>query len=378
MDDLLKPVKTVKKVQGNIEKFESLSLGENQSSAKENQRSKPNSSQPKRSIIEIDSTSVEVPLLTATKTRPNGPVTPLTASENNRQQTLKGHDSSAFLQQSYLKERPAPSLPDNAREILQSRPGHEDLRSVLEYLQCGIDGKHDFNIKVTSPQAAQILNVLVSVTIPDIWDSIKQRELSADEARIKRTTVACLSSVAGFGALLAQIKALSASKTNQAILSDTIMVLGNVLKGQKTVLDLLQDAQNLYSKERFRRMYWQEMTSLLAGSRILSTLAEAFEPVRADPSLQSYMWLASGAEYLEWLAKNITTAAQALNASEEESWTFLSQLVRRGSSLGHRGEYECSFVQRTKLTEQKTSLWQESTQNCYLVHELFGHLYIFS
>lgn len=337
MDDLLKPIKTTKKVQSNISKFESLSL-------KESRQLKQEEAKPQRSIFEIDTTiEEEGPALRFESSKKLIQPTIIKESNSATHKRDNRRDSTAFLQHSYLKEAAPTSLFDDAREILKSQPCHEDLKAVLEYLQYGIDGRHDFDVRVTGPKSAQIIGVLVTVTIPDIWSNLRRKELSLDEAQIKQTILACLTSAAGLGSLLAQLRQYSVSgpdRSKKLLKIDTISVLAEILHGPKSLLNFLHQCSKLYSKDIQRRLCWQELSNLLAGGRVLSIVAQALDGEEISTlDLQSMRWLASGSEYSRWLAKNIVAAAIELQTTDKESWKFLCDIFKRGLSLGQRGTH---------------------------------------
>lgn len=344
MANFLTPVKTVKKVQNNIEKFESLSLKENRPPSKDNQPLKIISSTKVEKVLEADESTSQRLEKNAFEPISISRAKSLVRTGDIEIKQHKQHDSTVFLKQSYLGENASPALSDNAREILRCQPTHEDLVAVLQYLQFGIEGRHDFNILVANPKTAQVLNVLVSVTIPDVWANIGGKDLSIDEAKMKKTILSSLSSVAGLGALLTQMKQLTTSHSSVPVLCDIIAVLGHILKGHNTLLSFLRYPQKLYERESERRMLWQEVIALFAGSRILSTVAQTFaiQSVLKE-NLQPYLWIGDGVHYVRWLGSNIAQAAIKLTPNNEELWKVLSQVVKRGLSLGHRGMFDESI-----------------------------------
>jgi len=326
MSNFLEPIKTVRKVQTNLEQLESLSLNEG--------------AKPKAPALDIS------PSVTNDEAGPDSDTRSflIISSQNSTSSSLnqhRRHDSTAFLQRSYLQNRSPASLPDDAREILKSQPDREDLVAILQYLQYGIDGRHDFNVHVAGPKASQIIHALVTVTIPEQWVLLRKSELSKSDLQLKRYVESCLSSVAGIGALLMQIRLLAAGATEQQlpIVEDCISILGSVLVGNHILSRFLADARRLYRSDAQRRTHWQEVTALLAGSRILTTLAQVFATLKnLNPETNENAWLGDGAAYSGWLAKNISVAALNSDRTETESWTMLGQILKRALSLGYRGE----------------------------------------
>jgi telomere length regulation protein len=326
------------KVRGNIDKFESLSLKES--------KAEPSSSstKSKRSILEISSTSSDMTRdsfdnqltqqTSTTSSQTSVATTPTSISRKKR-------ESVAFIQKAYLdreSEQPTDSLPDDAREILKSKPDYEDLLAVLQYLECGTQRKHDFNVHSAGPKAAQIVNALVTVTVPDHWPVLRIHKLPRRQQQLKQLIVLNLRSVAGLGALVLQIRNLSGGKSGgSSILEDTISVLQLVLQGSAFLKDMLHEASHLYTKHTQRRIWWQELTSLVAGSKVLSYATQAV--AAASLTFSRFKWLSEGNEYCEWLARNISTAAAGVDGKDSEAWAMLSQMMKRALYLGYRGLY---------------------------------------
>jgi len=342
MAGLLREVNPAKKVQSNIEKFESLTLNENM------QRSRSNSRARTKPIIEVEPETEPVPLLTAVSSKliekpvdqiadtryapaPAKPAAPM----------HKRHDSAVFIQKDYLKDNAPPSLFDDAREILKCQPGLEDIEAVLAYIQYGIDRQHDFNIKLTGPKSSQLVRVLVTTTIPDLWPNLSRSKLDGSAKRMRETLLQALFSVTGLEALLEQVRfhTRPSADNNREVLGTYVDFLSNLLEGSEIVLRFLSDTMTLYEKEVQRRLFWQSILSLLAGSKVLSSTASIPNTVaETGSSLNVREWLLNGEDYSKWLARNIVKASIELNPKETRAWSNLSQLLKRGLSLGYRGK----------------------------------------
>lgn len=337
MDDLFKPVKTTRKVQSHIEKFETLSLSEPRVS-------QPATNKPKISILDLSPEEGDV----ESETFNLRPSVDSSASHKATQpihKLHKRHDSTAFLDKTYLEKNAPRSLPDDAREILKSQPDREDLFAVLQYLQYGIEGRHDFNIHVPGPKASQIINVLVTVTIPDQWLHLRGTNHSQEDKRLKAILLSSLTSVAGIGALLMQARRLSSTSTDNdnPLLEDAVTILSTILNGSKMLSEFLSDSMKLFTVETQRRVFWQETTALFAGSKIFTTMAQILATHRSlDSQGARVAWLGDGPEYSKWLARNISAAATSLptpNTSGDAQFSMLCQVLKRGLSLGYRGTH---------------------------------------
>jgi len=307
MGDLLSPVQTTRKVKSSTEKFELLSAN--------------NGARAPAEVTQASSVSR------------NG---------ESKHSNHKKQDSTAFLKQLYLhNDYPSEMLPEDARDLLKGQPDDEDFFAVLRYLQFGIEGKHNFNIRASGPKASQILSVFVTVIIPDRWASLNTNPITREDKEAKSIILSCLTCMSGLGALHAQIKRLTglamSTRTAQSLmLEDAIAVLSDVLYPPSAVQTFLDDTLKLHSKPAQRSVLWQEFCSFVAGGKVLSAVAEAL-PL-ANEYKTTAGWLGDGALYTKWLAGNICHAATKVAVAEDETWSMLSQLLRRGLSLGHCGK----------------------------------------
>lgn len=343
MPDLLTPLKTVSSVKSRIGALENVM-------PKDGGRA-PNDSQGRegRPLIEIaqklrsenvETVKEELSIRSKSSSTING-----SFNDSLNGSFRRGHkriDSTAFLKQTYLGSPTTYDLSDDAHEILKSQPDREDLLSVLQYLQYGIERKHDFNIRAPSAKSSQITNALVGVTVVDHWHHLRGRNLSQEDKQLKRCLLFCLTSVTGLGALLAQIKKLSSRTAGadgeHALTRDMVSVLEHILARSSTLYDLIKDTLNATDKPGQRHVVWQELVSFLAGSKILTIVAQSSADRKVEEDVDdASTWLGEGPRYCLWLAKNIAHAATTLHVKETESWSMLALLTRRGFSLGNRG-----------------------------------------
>ncbi|KAK5087899.1 telomere binding protein [Lithohypha guttulata] len=361
MDAFIQEVKTTKKVQNNIHKFESLSLNENKNRSRSNSNSKP-----RKPVVEIDTNNEPLPLLTAvstksTKKNDDSAVKTREPRQDRLKTTARQHerkDSAIFIQKDYLKQAAPPSLADDAREILKSQPGIEDIEAVLAYIQYGIEGQHEFNIKVTGPKSSLLVRALVTTTLPDLWPNLASSKIGGSTKQMRKTLLEALFSVTGLEALLEQIRMLTRPEARPSPDNLNVYVdfLGHLLHKSDTVSRLLNDSTHLYEKDVHRRLFWQSIVSLLAGSKVLSTTAAIPNIIAQTGSdLKVPEWLLQGQGYSAWLASNIIKTAIELSPQDASSWSVLVQLFKRGLSLG----YKDAFVTKvyTSLLLGPIALW---------------------
>lgn len=253
------------------------------------------------------------------------------------------HQSTIFLKPNYWEKATTDTLVDEARATLRSNPNYEDLVAVLQYLQHGIEGEHGFDIRQNTAQGAQIINTLVTVTLPDYWQLWCQTTLSTDNQRVKAMFVSCLTSVAGVGALLMQIKQRGpvAANTSYNHVLDIVDVLSEMFSSPNIIFTFIQNVLSGSKTNGAKHARFQEMNTLIAGSKVLATVAHAISkfPI-TDLDKIPGAWLGNGVKYSTWLANRIAFVGASLTADEDEKTVVLGQLLKRGLSLGYCGKLD--------------------------------------
>lgn len=248
-------------------------------------------------------------------------------------------------------------------DLLKSSPDREQLSAIL----AAIDPFHksnatgDFDVRVASPITAQILQLLVSTTIPDHWESLNAKDSKKKDAKSRAALLRCLSSVPGLGSLVAQLRSLiSAARTSaqqvqgsssQLGIRDLLAVLAALLEPKDFLFRLSRDILALYDNKTRQQVTWKELVSLVAAGKILSVAAEALAIVDSSDSVSFYSWIGNGTEYASWLGCNISHMAVTLTPNDESDWAPVALLTGRALSLGYTGELTpiCLFWARTNI-----------------------------
>ena len=212
------------------------------------------------------------------------------------------------------------------------------FQAVLQYLGLGIEGKHDFNIRTTGPKSAQLLNVLVTTTLPDRWSLMRKD--------VKRKFLSCLTSIAGVGALLASIRRLANDTSKRGyksaetiLLKDTFEALAGILTPSNCIESLRRDILHSHAKVTQQQILGQELITVFAGSRALSVCAEAISRCSHLGLEEDTSWLGDGQRYSIWLGKNIAQVTASLTPSDNSVVAIASKLLTRGTSLGYAGTH---------------------------------------
>ncbi|KAL3446884.1 telomere length regulation protein-domain-containing protein [Aspergillus insuetus] len=246
--------------------------------------------------------------------------------------------------------RTGPASSADILSILRSNPGQDELSRALFILDPFRKGgvALDFDIRVPSPKTAQILNALVTITVPDHWDPLNtaSKGPSTGYTKLRAALLRCLSSVPGISCLVTQLRSLIAqarSSSQQADASGSGIRIRNILEvtsallePQDFVLRLRADIDTVNKNDMQKQVAWKELLSLIAASRVLSTAAEALSLASESDASGKLSWLGNGSQYASWLGANICHMASKLAAtSQEEQWKALAALTGRALSLGY-------------------------------------------
>ncbi len=240
--------------------------------------------------------------------------------------------------------------PDEALEALRSKPNLQTLSKALQYLDQDVS---DFRIQLPGPKAALLVGVLVGTIIPDYWASLYEtnerhkRKRNHQRDLRQEIILRCLRSVAGLGAILAQLRSLialardSTDKTASLGMTQRLTSLLDVL-ASVILPDYLLQVWNDINLPRLqpiqRTLLWKELISLVASGRIPSISAEATDIINAKTeTVIEESWLASSNQYSVWLGKQITSMASRTASDDEGCWMALAQLLGKSYSLGYTG-----------------------------------------
>ncbi|KAJ5277125.1 hypothetical protein N7524_003278 [Penicillium chrysogenum] len=232
-------------------------------------------------------------------------------------------------------------------DLLKSSPDREQLSAILAALDPFSKSKtpKDFDLRIASPITAQILQLLVSTTIPDHWGSLGAKDSKGKDAKARAALLRCLSSVAGLGSLVAQLRSLinaarvsaqqAQGSSSQLGIRDILAVFSALLEPKDFLFRLSTDISVIYDNKTRQQVTWRELVSLVAAGKILSTAAEALTVVDESKSVSSISWIGNGSQYASWLGCNISHMAAGLAPNNESDWASVALLTGRALSLGY-------------------------------------------
>ncbi|MCJ1402763.1 telomere binding protein [Xylographa trunciseda] len=209
--------------------------------------------------------------------------------------------------------------PVDALNVLQSQPDLHSLTKCLKWLTSNITGLNDFDVRLPGAEAAKIINVLVNDIIPNYWHVWIGSERDRYNHQ-RKLLLRCLSSIAGIGALVTRLRSFNPTtgevqattkirpgQAPTAQLTDDLVNFLEDLLERDNVVDNIWTTNYVDSEIAMRRaILWKELVSLLAGSRLLSAVAEAQDRHRSTDAIdKKSSWLGSGQLYTAWLGRNI-------------------------------------------------------------------------
>jgi telomere length regulation protein len=235
---------------------------------------------------------------------------------------------------------------------LKNEPDYDSLISTLRFL---LQTNVEFNIASPSPEVAQVVHVLVSETVPNYWDVLRKspQKKSPKHGNLWLDSdlgllVSCLRSVTGLNAILLGLKqhtrqsketkkSLGGSNT-QGVVTVLLQVLQATLEGNKTINIIWESIYGSFEPTAKENALWQEFMSLIGGGKVLSISAEAEDVINSvSTSIGEKHWVANGSRYSLWLARNISSWANALGVDSDIGFTNCSLLLGKSLRLGHTG-----------------------------------------
>ncbi|KAI9879960.1 MAG: telomere binding protein [Pleopsidium flavum] len=279
--------------------------------------------------------------------------------------------------------------PDEALEALYSKPDYGTLRKALQYLNPDLS---DFKIKLPTPKAAQLVNVLVANIIPDYWGILDEKSSPSRSRNPQKQNkerdllLQCLSSVVGLGAILAQLRSLNTlsrdgidKSINSGLVQRKKCLLGvlEAVIGQDTfLLGIWTDVNVLVMKPIQKTLLWKEFVSLIASGKIPSISAEAKDTSKLEnDTVEDDSWLANGSKYSVWLGRNIVFLASKISFDHDEGWTALAQLLGKSYSLGYTDHIIEEICSGLLLKDAGLSYQLRALLNHLLAHERRTFLY---
>jgi telomere length regulation protein len=231
--------------------------------------------------------------------------------------------------------------PEEIAKVLKNQPDLESLGKILKHLVAAFDKQHGFNLVTPGPISAQVVDILVTKTIPDYWRTLK------DSGRYVKQLIRCLRSANGLGAILSRLRPLitdcrqkkPASNTQDASvhIEDIIDVLEHVLHDDRATSQIWTDMKVHAQNPIQKKLMWKEYVTQVGSGRILSVVAEAEDALKERVSERKASWLGNGKVYASWLGCNMAILIRDDSVSDRDS--PVPEFCGKALGLGYLGTY---------------------------------------
>lgn len=246
--------------------------------------------------------------------------------------------------------------PDSVAEALKSEPDYDTLISVLTTLAQEQDKNGGFKIGNPGPQAAKIIQILITEITPNYWTLLRESSADAGGSDIQ-LLLGVLRNFAGLNAILLRIKTLTQAKRAEAPenkrsdielnLSISLDLLCEVLHGDDRVYQLWATAVAGLDATK-HRILSRELVNVIGGGRIISLSAEG-DSIVSRESKGRLVWTAVGAKYSDWLARNVIAWSKKALAAEEKK--MAADLLAKCLRLGYLGKSSSCLDCQTRANE---------------------------
>lgn len=235
-----------------------------------------------------------------------------------------------------------PTSLENIVEVLNHEPDYDTLISALRFVVKGGLGDEHFNIGATGPEAARIIQILVTDIVPNYWAILKESS-SAGKASHLALLLDSLRSLAGLNAVLLRVRTLAQEQKSQSTEVNRSDVLLNLRITLELLCEILGDddsVSRLWANTSARadamkqRILSKDFVNVIAGGRIISFSAEA-ESLISQEAKGQIIWVADGIEYTRWLTRNIISWSKRAELPVEKK--VLADLLSKSLRLGYSG-----------------------------------------
>lgn len=237
--------------------------------------------------------------------------------------------------------------PDDALQALRSQPSIEQLSDAIRWLdpRKGEDGS--FNLIAPSPKASQIIFTIINDVIPAYWSVLNDTKVPRHE-KLRKTLITCVTGILGIGAvasrlniLLKELSAQTRSDRSRKVqqIEDLVQLFERIFKKDSFMLSSWNDLSLLVLDKFKRSLAWKELTSLLAGGRILSLAAEADHVIdESSSSIRERNWLSDGSQYSAWLGRNCACMVDRMRIEDQDEGRAVIHLFSKALTLGYTGK----------------------------------------
>jgi telomere length regulation protein len=256
--------------------------------------------------------------------------------QEHHRQHLKQMEDLRPLQTRRIKEKVLVTTSVNIKdhksllEALRNEPDLAAFQAAIRYIQ----NDQDLNIRIPSSKVTPILQILVQDVIPNYWEQlISDRSLQT----LLNQTISCLRTLPALGAIIARLRALTKSQESNYFIQTQaacLVQLSERIFTKDLVSQVWKDIDECNSSKTQKTLFWKEFIVIVAGGKVISTVAEVQVNLNKSSSEKHESWLANGSQYAEWLADTFYSVPPEKSA----------QLLAKSLSLGYTGKLQVSVT----------------------------------
>ncbi|RMY58243.1 hypothetical protein D0863_12337 [Hortaea werneckii] len=261
--------------------------------------------------------------------------------------------------------------PEDALHILRSQPDTDILITTLSQLQSRHGFTKDFTLAHPGPLQGQLVNTLITVITPTFWTSLDGKD--------RQLLVKCLSNITGLNAVIAKLRALSTSTTEDQSqeLQDLLSLADRLLQGDDFLLELWKDFIASGSETIKLNLAWKELANLLGSAKIVGIAAQAEDTVWQSKGKvrTKSLWLANSAGYCNWIGRNIASLSlHSASDSHQRCAEDAAKVLDRSLGLRQPVSLMKGLFGRLLSSQAERDASQDSVRT---LRTLVGHLPVF-
>ncbi|CAI4216303.1 unnamed protein product [Parascedosporium putredinis] len=220
------------------------------------------------------------------------------------------------------------TTPEEALEILKSKPDYSDFIHVLKYLS---HPSRQFSLFTPGPRSSSITTVLVDEIAPNYWpifqESLKEKSEHLQPGSDADVEIFCHA----FEALAVKSVSGGLKRPDLELHIDIYLDLLSALLGPDDALESLYIRSTSSPNTDPASHASKDIVSLLGRGVIVSTAAEAdFLIGRRGSSLH---WVSDAKQYVEWLARSMSRWMK--KSPPEKSIEFCAEVLVHSWSIGY-------------------------------------------
>ncbi|ORY08854.1 telomere length regulation protein-domain-containing protein [Clohesyomyces aquaticus] len=237
--------------------------------------------------------------------------------------------------------------PEEAYKFLKDQPDFDTTGKLLRYFLGEFPNKHGFSLATPGPLQAQVVDVLVTITVPDYWRTFKRANRNVLEL------VRCLRNPSGLGAIISRLRPLiddcrkkkpvDQTRDPSAHIEDLLDVLENILDNDNISSQLSNDIRSHAQNPIQSKLMWKEFVVQTTSGRILSVAAEAEDILKQRGISRQESWLANGNAYASWLGRTLAILMRD-KIGEAESVVAVTEMSGKALTLGYNDRIVASIV----------------------------------